>query len=143
MFKYYPGMHYFGNPHETLKIDRGPIIQNLPHGYHHIKQDKMTWVRGARNAYIGGGGPNLGDKHPLWRGFRQIVKEDTGITMWNEFDKYLIAGNISPRIREQLIKFKNETGYDGSSEWRELYKTYFRIYHPEEEPKELVGTHIE
>jgi len=137
MFKYQPGMRYVGNPHETLIVKDGPFITNTPFGYYHIKQSGMCWIRGARNAFIGGGGPNLGDKHPLWRPFLQIVKEETGITKWNDFDKYMIAGNISPRIKEQLIKFKDENGYDGSSEWRELYKTYFRIYHPEEEPSDL------
>lgn len=143
MFKYSMGMHYVGNPHETLMMDKGPFMTNLNYGYYHIKQNGMTWIRGARNAFIGGGGPNLGDRHPLWKPFLKIVEEDTGITKWNEFDKYLIAGEISPRIREQLIKFKDETGYDGSSEWRELYKTFFRIYHPEKEPEEFVGVRIE
>jgi hypothetical protein len=31
---------------------------------------------------------------------------------------------------------------DGLSEMRECYKTYFRIYHNEEEPAELKGKHI-
>ena len=143
LFKWNPNMHYIGNPHETLIIDGGPRIYNSKYHYYHIKQDKMTWPRGARNAFIGGGGPNLGEKQPLWRPFRALVKDITGIDDWNTFNDYMVSGNVDAQIKESLIRFKDETGYDGSSEWRELYKTYFRVYHPEEEPAELIGVHIE
>ncbi len=143
LFKWNSGMHYTGNPHETLVIDGGPRVKNLPYRYYHIKQDNMTWHRGARNAWIGGGGPNLGDKQKLWQPFRALVKRRTGIETWADFDTYMINGNIDPDIKTSLHTFKNETGYDGASEWREFYKTYYRIYHPEEEPEEYRGESIE
>lgn len=143
LFKWNPGIHYVGNPHETLMIDKGPRIKNLPYRYYHIKQDNITWHRGARNAWIGGGGPNMGERQKLWKPFRDLVKQKTGLEKWSDFDSYMIKGNIDHEIKESLCKFKDETGYDGSSEWREFYKTYFRIYHPEEEPEEFKGVHIE
>jgi hypothetical protein len=42
-----------------------------------------------------------------------------------------------------MVKVKNETGWDGASEHREAYKYYFRVLHPEEEPEEFIGEHIE
>jgi len=143
LFKWNPGIHYIGNPHETLIIDRGPRIMQSKYNYYHIKQDKMTWPRGARNAFIGGGGPNMGDKQKLWQPFRALVKEITGIDDWNSFNDYMVKGKIDPRIKEDMCKFRLEKGYDGSSEWREIYKTYFRIYHPEEEDIEMAKEHIE
>ena len=143
LFRYNDGMHYVGNPHETLIIEGGPRIMNSQFHYYHIKQDHMTWHRGARNAWIGGGGPNLGERQPLWKPFRELVKEKTGIESWHDFDNYMVAGNIDPDIKEELYKFRKEDNYDGASEWREFYKTYFRIYHPEEEPEEFKGEHIE
>jgi glycosyltransferase involved in cell wall biosynthesis len=143
LFKWNPGIHYTGNPHETLVIDKGHRVKNLPYRYYHIKQENMTWHRGCRNAWIGGGGPNLGAKQKLWLPFRELVKNKTGIEKWRDFDSYMVKGNIDPEIKAQLVEFRKETGYDGSSEWREFYKTYFRIYHPEEEPEELRGEHIE
>ena len=143
LFKWNPGLHYINNPHETLIIEKGHMIMNSKYHYYHIKQDKMTWPRGARNAFIGGGGPNLADKCPLWRPFLAQVKQLTGIDKWNDFNQYMINGNIHPDIKESFKKFRLEKGYDGSSEWRELYKTYFRIYHPEEEQEELKKETIE
>ena len=143
LFKWNPGIHYVGNPHETLIIDKGPRVKNIPYVYYHIKQQGATWHRGCRNAFIGGGGDNVEEKQPLWRPFLNLVKERTGIVKWNDFDKYMIKGNIDPDIKKMFMEFKKETGYAGASEWREFYKTYFRIYHPEEEPQELRGTHIE
>jgi glycosyltransferase involved in cell wall biosynthesis len=143
LFKWNKGIHYIGNPHETLVIEKGHRVKNLPYHYYHIKQDNVTWHRGARNAWVGGGGPNMGERQKLWKPFKDLVKAKTGIESWVDFDKYMIKGNIDSEIRDQLIEFRKEVGYDGSSEWREFYKTYFRIYHPEEEPEELRGMHIE
>lgn len=143
LFKWDQNIHYIGNPHETLIIDKGPRIKNLQYRYYHIKQENMTWHRGARNAWIGGGGPNLGTKQKLWKPFRILVQSKTDIQTWADFDVYMIKGNIDDEIKKCICAFKNETGYDGASEWREFYKTYFRIYHPEEEPEEFKGVEIE
>lgn len=143
LFKWNPGIHYIGNPHETLMIDGGPRIYNSKYHYYHIKQDKMTWPRGARNAFIGGGGPNMGEKQKLWIPFRALVKEITGIDDWNSFNQYMVEGEVDQRIKDEMIKFRLETNYDGASEWREIYKTYFMIYHPEQMPPELSSEIIE
>ena len=41
-----------------------------------------------------------------------------------------------------MIKYRNIDEFDGCSEIREMYKTYYKIYHSEEEPEELRGEHI-
>lgn len=143
LFKWNPGIHYVGNPHETLIIDGGHRVKELPYIYYHIKQDNMTWHRGCRNAWIGGGGPNMGTEQKLWSPFRDLVKQKTGIEKWSDFDAYMVRGNIDPEIKATLIEFRKETAYDGASEWREFYKTYFFIYHPEEIPGELKGVKVE
>jgi len=56
---------------------------------------------------------------------------------------YLVAGNINTELKDWIIRNRNDTGYDGSSEQREWFKTYFRLFHPEEEPEELRGEVIE
>jgi hypothetical protein len=56
---------------------------------------------------------------------------------------HLLAGNIDGRLKEWMIRYRRESGWDGSSEQREWFKTYFRLYHPEEEPAEFSGEHIE
>jgi len=143
LFKWNEGIHYVGNPHETLIINGGHRVKNLPYRYYHIKQEGATWHRGCRNAFIGGGGDNVGERQKFWRPFLELVKSKTGIETWNEFDKYMIIGNIDEDIKKSFLEFKNETGYAGASEWREFYKTYYRCYHPEEEPEEMRGVHIE
>jgi len=144
-FKYRPGMQYIGNPHETL-VDgngRGLSPMRVDLIYEHVKQANVHWHRGLRNMYVGGGGPNLGATNNLWLELREIVYQVYGRALsWHEFDKELIKGNIDHRIKDWLIKVRLEDGWDGSSEHREAYKTYFRIYHPEEEPEELKDEHI-
>ena len=144
LFKWDKDIHYTGNPHETLMIDKGPRIRELQYHYYHIKQDNMCWHRGYRNFHIGGGGPNLGDKNEHWKSYKEIITEIYGeVPSWHKFEPILIKGNIDKRIKEWLYKAKDVTGFDGASEVRESYKTYFRIFHPSEEPEEFRGTHIE
>ena len=147
LFKYEPGIHYVGNPHETLVPPSGLRPVRTPFLYEHVKQENIIWHRGMRNYIAGGGGPNLGNKNPYWVKLREIMSE-LGLNKWHGFDAYLLKGNIDQRIKEEFIKYiglKEITpGFtDGLSEMRECYKTYFRIYHNEEEPEEFRGTHIE
>ena len=86
---------------------------------------------------------NAGESQKLWRPFRELVKSITGIDDWNSFNNYMVEGKIDQRLKDEMVKFRLETGYDGSSEWREIYKTYFMIYHPEEMPEELKNEVIE
>lgn len=141
-YKYDPTMHYTGNPHETLVLPGGLRIVNTDLIYEHIKQENVIWHRGMRNFFIGGGGPNLGSRNKIWVEFLQLLK-DCGLSHnWHSFDKYLLQGNIDQRIKDWMIKYHNIDGFDGSSEVREVYKTYFRFYHPEEEPPFLTQVHI-
>ena len=144
-FKKFSDTKYINNPHETLvyKGDVGYSMERTPFRYFHIKQEGITWVRGVRNFFINGGGPNLGERQPLWKPFRQMVREITGIDSWDDFNYYLKCGNIDQRIKNWMIEHRKEIGYDGSSEIRENYKSYYRIYHPEEMPEELRGERIE
>ena len=142
LHKLVDGMFYNGLIHEVLERPDGQICKNLPYTYYHIKQEDIIWQRGARNAFISGMNTNK-KRSNLWEPFKKMVKDETGIDSWTEFDKYLIAGNIAECIKASLITFKDQNGWDGSSEWRELYKLYFRAYHPEEEPTEYKGTRID
>jgi glycosyltransferase involved in cell wall biosynthesis len=143
MFLYEPGTMYGGNPHETLHLNGGHRPIRSGYIYEHVKQQNVIWHRGMRNMYIGGGGPNLGGKNQLWVELKRIVSDVYGRDLlWHEFDRELLKGNIDQRIKDWFIKVRTENGWDGSSEHREAYKTYFRIYHPEEEPQELRDEHI-
>ena len=73
---------------------------------------------------------------------KQIVAK-LGITTWHQMQAYMLAGNIVGELRDWIIKYRRETGWDGSSEQREWYKTYYRLWHPEEEPAELRNEAIE
>ncbi len=132
MFRLIDGSYYTGNPHETYIVPGGVNEKRVEYKYYHIKQEGVVWIRATRNVFIGGGGKNLGKDHPLWSNFRHLIKEKTGIDTWRDFNKYLVDGNIDSEIKDQLCKFKEEDGYDGAEEWKQMYKTYFELYHPEE-----------
>jgi glycosyltransferase involved in cell wall biosynthesis len=131
LFKWNPGIHYVGNPHEALVLNGGMRVKNLPYQYYHIKQQDVTWHRGARNAFIAGISP-AGVPTKLWKPFRDLVREVSGVDSWTAFDAYLLKGKIDQRIKDALISFKDEKGWDGCSEWNEMYNLYFLAYHPEE-----------
>ena len=150
-FKWSPALRYGHNGegavHETLDgADPMYITGHHPEfpvfWYEHRKQENITWPRGMRNYYIGGGGPNLGRKNPRWIQLRNIA-DRLGIKTWREMHAYLIGGSIDRYLKEWIIRYRHETGWDGSSEQREFYKSYFRMYHPEEEPPEFKNEHIE
>lgn len=150
-FKWSPSLRYThageGAVHETLS-GITPIYQTGHHPefpallYEHRKQADVIWPRGARNLFIGGGGPNLGSKNKSWVELRAIT-DRLGLKTWREFHAYLIAGEYDPALRDWMICHRHESGYDGASEVREVYKTAFRLYHPEEEPPECRSESIE
>lgn len=140
LFKKYKGVQYAGNPHEHLK-GHPHHIMDTDLIYEHVKQENVIWHRGARNLFVGGGGPNLGTNNLRWVQLRNRCKE-LGITSWHQFDQYLLKGNVHPDIKAWMYNAKDCAGFDGSSEHRELYKLYFRVYHPEEEPEEFRNIHI-
>ena len=144
LYKWVPGMHYVMSIHESLVIPDKFNMVNVPFFYRHIKQDKVIWERGLRNVYHWGGGPGLGNKSLRWLELKDLVAKEYGSYIpWHAFQKKMLDGNLPTSIKNWLIAVKDETGYDGASEYRETYKTYFRIYHPEEEPEEFRGQPIE
>lgn len=141
LFKKYPNTKYVGNPHESLSSHPHRIM-DTPYVYEHVKQENIIWHRGARNMFVNGGGPNLSSSNPRWVELRNICST-LGVNTWHQFDHYLLKGNVDSRVKDLMVQFKDLNGFDGASEHRELYKLYFRIYHPEEEPEVFRNTHIE
>lgn len=154
LIKWDPNFHYTGFkchegkggiPHHILKT-------NLL--YEHRKQENIIWIRGHRNLWTAGGGPNLGDRNPTWKKLRGIL-EGLGLTTWHQYYDYMVKGNIDPQLKQLYIDHMLEgregagpnalsnKDWDGSSEMREMYKSYFRYLHPEEEPEEFKEIHID
>lgn len=154
--KWNPSFHYTGDfchegkagiPHNILNL-------NDPYVYYHVKQQDVNWPRGVRNAWIGGSGDNYREACPLWVRLRKLVKDKTGIEMWHDFYNYLVAGNLDPEIKQFFLDMAFEgtpqagpnnwksKDIPGSSEWREHYKLFFRLLHPEQEPDHMRGVHI-
>ena len=140
LFKKYANTRYHGNPHESLTHPHKIMDTKLV--YEHVKQENIIWHRGARNMFCGGGGPNLGSKNKEWVELREICNS-LGVNNWHAFDKYLLEGKIDERLSTWLIKQRTQDGFDGASEHREMYKLYYRVYHPELEPEEFRGIHIQ
>lgn len=111
--------------------------------YEHRKQENDIWRKGARNCFIGGGGPNGNHPHiNEWKQLRDICSS-LGLNTWQQMYNYLLKGNIIPQIKDWMITHCKDNWGDGSSEFREIYKTYFRLIHPEEEPIELRGIDLD
>lgn len=151
-----PGIHYedrFGQFHETLKVPCWRQTELDDDGgryyYHHVKRHGIIWLRALRNAFAGGGGPNLGTQCPWWLDFRTLVKDACGAETSDAFTTYLKSGGIDPRIKDffrekRLLgtKFDGtpplwEKWPDGTSEWREGWLAYFVYLHPKEMPLDL------
>lgn len=156
IMKWFPEFHYGGFLVHESKEGIPHEIWDVHHNYYHRKQADVIWIRGCRNSYTGGGGPNLGDSNPLWKTSLQLVTEAAGKELtWHEFYNFMLKGKIQGRLRDFILAMRNEgtpeanssynwrtDKWDGSSEWREWYKSYFRYLHPEEEPVELRDIHI-
>lgn len=156
VFRYKEGMSYWADRsdatgkrnslHEALGVNRRfvwrPVPLNDQDGklvYYHIKRENVIWIRGLRNFVISGGGPNLNEKQPLWLPFRSLISEALGRDDYTYLDvlDYFKKGSIDQRIKDMMLKHRNEEGYDGSSEVQEVFKTYFLLYNPEELPEDL------
>lgn len=149
MIRWDPNFHYTGYKCHEGKGGVPHNIMNTALIYEHVKQENVIWLRGHRNLWHGGGGPNLGSKNPIWVQLRKIAKEKLGIEAWHDYYDYVLKGNIDQEIKDLYINhmlegtpdggpncWKTEP-WDGASEVREMYKTYFRVLHPEEQPEEL------
>lgn len=161
IFRMYNGTRYWadrssttGNKtalHEALQCNGRyvwrPIKLDSQDGklcYEHIKNEHIIWERGLRNFVVFGGGPNLGDKQPLWKPFREMLKKALNKDDYTSYDviQYFKSGNIEQEIKDWMIEYRNEDGYDGSSEVRECFLSYFILYNPKELPPELQQEYI-
>ena len=156
-----PGLQYRGigqsNVHEDLVVPSGRRERNIDSQgerrvYTHEKKHGETWIRGIRNFFAGGGGPNLGELNPLWRPFRQLVADCTNgkVTNAADFVKYLEAGDVAQPILDWFIKYRFlgtefdsteklwDCWPDGTSEIREGFLSFFVLLHPERMPIEFI-----
>jgi hypothetical protein len=152
-----PGMRYRGigrtEVHEDLLIPSGRRERTLAddggrYVYVHRKRHGEIWLRGVRNFFAGGGGPNLGDLNPLWQPFRALW-ERRGVHTSDRMVDALRRGEIDPEIAEWFIRHRllgtpwDPTpplwpGWpDGCSEVREGFLAYFVLLHPDEMPLDL------
>jgi glycosyltransferase involved in cell wall biosynthesis len=162
VFLYEPGLHYADTmlheqlvPPTGLRIIRAQDFADTDREilYEHIKQENVIWPRGMRNFYTFGGGPNLGENQPLWRPFREVLARAGDFENWTAVEAYLERGNVIQELKDWFIKYRLEgippaecgtehegryDAYDGASEIRECFLTYFVWYHPEELPDELL-----
>jgi hypothetical protein len=160
LIKWDPNFHYTGYkchegkggiPHNIMDIQYSEKSNIL---YEHRKQSDIIWLRGMRNAFTAGGGPNLGESNPIWVKWRALSKERLNIDRWHDMYDYLLKGNIDEELKQLFIDHmlegtdragpnaRSNKEWDGASEMREMYKTYFRLLHPEEEPEELRSIYI-
>lgn len=152
--KWDPNFHYTGYKCHEGKGGVPHNIINTDLIYEHRKQSDIIWLRGMRNAFTAGGGPNLGASNPIWIKWRKLCKEKLNIDRWHDMYDYLLQGNIDEELKQLFIDHmfegtdkagpnaRSKDAWDGASEMREMYKTYFRLLHSEEEPQEFRGVHI-
>lgn len=164
LFKWEEGIHYADTRlHESL-IQPSGMRQTRANDfadtdrevlYEHIKQENVIWPRGMRNFYTYGGGPNLGKRQALWTPFRELLRRAGDFENWIAVEAYLEQGNIAQEIKDWFIKYRLEgtptedhgiphegrqEHYDGASEIRECFLTYFVWFHPDELPLEIVAS---
>ena len=140
--------------HEFLIIPTGTRYTQINDStifYEHIKMAGDVWFRAARNVWAGGGGPNIGDTNPWWKPFRRLVQSVAPRVQTSiDWENYLKAGNIHPKIKEEILSFRHigtpydlrkdlwPTFPDGCSEWREISQYYFIVARPDELPPEII-----
>jgi len=137
IFKLTPQTFYVGsgvtkNLHETVNGPKNPGNIHKQYFYRHVKSHIEIWRHAVRNIFISGGGLSAGVTVPHYQEFCDIVKERLGIKRVNDFLKYLEAGNIDEELKRFIIKHRNDFGHDYDSEYREMFKYYFQVLHPEE-----------
>lgn len=114
-FKWDPNFRYTGYKcHEG----KGGVPHNIMRTslvYEHRKQENVIWIRGFRNMFHGGGGPNLGERNPIWVKLRKLCREKLGIDDWHSLYKYLLAGDIDEELKGILIDHMYEGTPKGGS----------------------------
>lgn len=153
LIKWDQNFHYTGYKCHEGKGGVPHNIMNTALIYEHRKQADITWIRGMRNSIVGGSGDNLGDSCPNFVEAKRVLKS-LGISGWHELYDYLLKGNVDQTLKDFMVGLMlegtKEAGdhcwrkedWAGASEWREWYKSYFRLLHPEEQPEELRGVVI-
>ena len=135
-----PRMRYQYPVHEALQTPSGAKQACLNHQhvpdqvclYEHRKIQGQVWERALRNFFIGEGFHTSPENRCIWEEFHKTIGE---FPTYVAFTRYLKAGNIAQEIKDFFIKYKDygmpstEPCY---TEIRELYLTYFELYHPEE-----------
>jgi hypothetical protein len=155
LIKWDPNFHYTGYKCHEGKGGVPHNIMNTGLVYEHRKQNNVIWIRGHRNLFTAGGGPNLGERNPIWVKLRKLCSEKLGLNTWHQYYDYLLQGNIDSELKQiyidHMFEGRDRAGpnavsnkdWDGSSEMREMYKSYYRFLHPEEEPEEFKGVHLD
>ena len=136
LFKVWPTTRYVGNPHEGLKTVVTGVMQFPKEApYYHIKTFHHIIRRGVENYWVGGGGVNMMESNPTWVEMVAICKK-LGLTKFNDFEEYLIAGNVDDELKEWIIKYRdiNERPW-ADSELRSFFIYYFYYLHPNERPE--------
>ena len=132
-----PGMRYTQPIHEALQTPSGANqagldFQNGARLYEHRKTQGQVWERALRNFFIGEGFHTSIENQRIWEEFHKTIGD---FPTHLEFTSYLKKGAIAQEIKDFFIKYKDygmpstEPCY---TEIRELYLTYFELYHPEE-----------
>ncbi len=162
MFVWEPGMRYRDSPghfHEDLVVPTGWRVRSLDdeqgkYVYWHEKRYGETWLRATRNFFAGGGGPNLGERNPLWRPFRALFAR-RGVTTSDQMQRYLRAGGIDQEIKDWFVNRRHlgtehdptppmwSEWPDGTSEVREGFLAYYVFLHPEEMPPDILHADLE
>lgn len=146
-YRWEPGMYYVGNPHETLIIPSQFNLARFGLVYEHLKQENVTWHRGARNFVVWGVGRDLArepdqEKVRVWTELWNLRQQNGLPEKWHDLNVYLMRGGVHPALKEWMIKYRRVEGFEFASEAREVYKLYYRIYHPEEEPMEYAAEEL-
>jgi hypothetical protein len=136
-FKLTPEVWYVGvgetkNLHETMTGNFRTTNLDKLYFYRHVKSHVEIWEHAVRNIFVAGGGMNAGLTAVPYKELKPII-DRLGFTEWKEFKKYLIKGNIDQQLKNFIINHRNdETGHDYDSEYREFFKWYFLVLHPDE-----------
>ncbi|MBA7710450.1 hypothetical protein ES703_119393 [subsurface metagenome] len=79
---------------------------------------------------MAGGGNNVGEKNPAWKGLRKIC-DQLELDTWPKARAYFRQGNINSTLKEWLWTNRYE-GFDYHHEMLEFGRWYFEYLHPEE-----------
>lgn len=158
LVKLFPETHYVGDRgHESISQ---PNMKVASCGDDYIKdnfdetiqylnckeKNGSIWIRGMRNATCWGGGKNLHDKNMYYVEWRKLISPYFNNT-YPKFDdqlRWFAKGQLPQDVKDWLLNRARTCDIgDGASEIKEIVKTYFLIYHPEELPPPYTIKQIE